>query len=230
MGDAIVVLLAWMVTILLVGGVLLLGLQRVFPDVDSQALSLPLTTLLLIVVCVGYVRWRYPGAERRLFGPAPLSWRAFGLGIGAGIAALLVIIIGMGTVLELLARAMRSQLPEVQETFREIARDRSAAPFLVVGSVFFAPVAEELFYRGLFFTALRRRMDLWPAMGLSAVLFGLSHLQTTLDGYLLVLLIIIPLGMFLAYIYERTRTLLVPIAAHAVFNLVQVVQLIEQVR
>jgi membrane protease YdiL (CAAX protease family) len=65
-------------------------------------------------------------------------------------------------------------------------------------------------------------------MGISAVLFGLSHLQTTLEGYLLVLLIIIPLGMFLAYLYERRGTLLVPILTHAVFNLVQVFELIRQ--
>ena len=226
--DAALVLLLWLVAIIFIGGALLYALTSVFPQAQSEALSLPLTALILIAICIGYVRRRYGDATRLLFGVRRPTWRDVGVGVAAGIAALVVIAFGIGQLLELIARALQTELPEVQENFREIAGDRAAAPWLVAGSVLVAPLAEELFYRGMLFPALRRRLPLWPAMGISALVWGLSHLQTTLEGYLLVLLIIIPLGLFLAYLYERRGTLLVPILAHAVFNLVQVFELIRQ--
>ena len=227
--DAIVVLVLWLIAIIFIGGAVLFALTQAFPQAQSEALSLPITAFILIVICVGYVRVRYGKAATRLLrGTHTPTLRDFGIGVAAGAAALAILAFGVGQLLEWLARAMQTELPEVQETFKELAADPTAAPWLVAGSVLVAPVAEELFYRGMLFPALRKRLPLWPAMGISAVLFGLSHLQTTLEGYLLVLLIIIPFGMFLAYVYERRGTLLVPILTHSIFNLVQVIELIRQ--
>lgn len=225
--DALLVLGIWFFAAFLVGGVALIVLQLVLPETSATALTLPVTLLTMIGVVVGYVRVFYGGATRRLLGPAPLSWKALGLGVITGVVAVIVFALGMSFLLSLIAQALRSDLPQVQETFREIAEDRAAAPLLVFGAVLVAPLAEELCFRGLLFPALRKRLPLWPAMGLSGLAFGATHVQTTLEGYLLVLLIIMPLGMFLAYAYERTRTLLVPVTAHALFNLVQVILLIR---
>lgn len=228
--DAIVVYFVWLVALILLGGLVLFALQRVVSEEMSQALLLPVTLLLLIGTTIGYVRLRHgPQAPALLFGQRRPTWRDAGLGILAGVGALVVLAYGLGTVLQLIAEAMQTELPDVQETFRQIAGDQAAAPLLVAGSVLFAPFAEELFFRGMVFGALRSRLDFWPAAGLSAGLWALTHLQTTLQGYLLVILIIAPLGMVLAWVYERRRTLLVPILVHAVFNLVQVFQLIDQV-
>ena len=226
--DSIVVLVLWLIAIIFIGGAILFALTQAFPQAQSEALSLPITAFILIVICVGYVRFRYgKDATPLLRGSRRPSLRDLGIGVAAGIAALVVMAWGVGQLLEMLARAMQTELPEVQETFKDLAADPSAAPWLVAGSVLVAPVAEELFYRGMLFPALRKRLPLWPAMGISATLFGLSHLQTTLEGYLLVLLIIIPFGMFLAYLYEKRGTLLVPILTHSIFNLVQVIELIR---
>lgn len=226
-GDAAFVMLIWFIVTVIIGGVLLQVLQSFMSETDAQAMVLPITASALVVVVLSYVAARYSGALRALFGPARPTPAALGIGIGSGIVALLLFALGLGTLLELIARALRSELPQVQETFQQIAQDQSAAPLLILGSVIVAPFAEELFYRGMLFSALRKRFDLWPAMGLSGLVFGLTHVQGSLEGYLLVLLIIMPLGMFLAYIYDRTRTLLVPITAHAIFNLVQVIFLIQ---
>lgn len=226
--DAIVVLLLWLIALVFIGGAVLFALTKAFPQAQSEALSLPITALFLIVICVGYVRIRYGReATALLRGSRRPSLRDLGIGAAGGIFALVVIAFGIGQVLEFLARAMQTELPEVQQSFKRLAADPAAAPWLAAGSVLVAPVAEELFYRGMLFSALRRRLPLWPAMGVSSSLWGLSHLQTTLEGYLLVLLIIIPLGFLLSYLYERRKTLLVPILAHAIFNLVQVIELIR---
>jgi uncharacterized protein len=225
--DAIVVLAVWLLAIIFIGSFAVFGLQRLFPATPPEAFNLAVTQLFLIVTVLAYVRVRYPDALPRLFGPVRPSSAAVLAGLGAGFVALVVFAFGLGNLLQLIANATQSELPEVQEGFRELATQESAAPLLVFGAVVIGPFAEELFYRGMLFPALRRRLPLWPAMGLSGVLFGISHLQTTLQGYLLVLIIIIPLGMFLAWIYERRGTLVVPVLAHAVFNLVQVVFLIR---
>ena len=225
--DAIAVLALWLLAIIFVGAFALLGLQRLFPGTPPEAFNLGVTQLFLIATVLIYVRVRYPGAVRRLFGPVRPSATAVFVGLGAGFIALVVFGFGFGNLLQLIANALETELPEVQEGFRELAQEETAAPLLVLGAVVIGPFAEELFYRGMLFSALRRRLPLWPAMGIGGVLFGLSHLQTTLEGYLMVLLIIIPLGMFFAWIYDRRGSLVVPVVAHAVFNLVQVVFLIR---
>lgn len=225
--DAIFTLIIWLIATIFIGAFVLAGLQQLFPGTPRDAFTLSVTHVFLIASVVLYVRVRYPGAVGRLFGPKRPGLTALFAGLGAGCIALVVFAFGLGNVLQWIANATQNELPEVQEGFRELAGQQTAAPLLVFGSVFIGPVGEELFYRGMLFPALRRKLPLWPAMGLSGVLFGISHLQTTLDGYLLVLIIIIPLGMFLAWMYERRQTLLVPVLAHAVFNLVQVMFLIR---
>lgn len=226
--DALYVLLLSTVAIYIIGGLILASVQGVLEPSQSEALALPLTSLILVGITTGYVRLRYKGATGLLFGTASPSWRAAGYGVAGGLAAVGVIALGLGTLLDLIVRSMGERLPEVQETFRQLAGNDEVAPALVLGAVAVAPVAEELLYRGMLFTAFRRRLALWPALGLSGLVFGMSHWETTLEGSLLVLLIVVPLGMFLAWLYERTGTLLVPILAHATFNLIQVIVLITQ--
>ena len=226
-GDAAFVLGIWFIVTVIIGGLLLQALERLTSETDAKAIVMPITLIALVLVVLVYVAARYPGAVRRLFGPARPSWTALGIGIVAGGVTWAVLTLGLGTLLQLIARALRSQLPQVQETYQQIAQDPSAAPLLIIGAVVVAPIAEELFYRGLLFSALRKRLDLWPAMGLSGLVFGFTHFQGSLEGSLLIVLIIMPLGMFLAFLYDRTRTLLVPVTVHAVFNLVNVLLLIQ---
>lgn len=75
-----------------------------------------------------------------------------------------------------------------------------------------APVAEELFFRGVVFTGLVQRMPLLPAAMLSAIVFGAAHL----DGWNFPSLFVIGIG--LAYLYYYSKTLWTNIAAHATIN------------
>jgi membrane protease YdiL (CAAX protease family) len=91
--------------------------------------------------------------------------------------------------------------------------------FAVLG-VTLVPFAEELFFRGFFFAGLRKRLPFLVAAGTSGVFFSLAHADPGL---------IIPftgVGVLLAYIYERTRSLYAPIGVHVLFNLVSFLILI----
>lgn len=75
-----------------------------------------------------------------------------------------------------------------------------------------APVSEEFFFRGMLYSALRERLGFPLAALISGVLFGVVH-AGPFNWPPLVLI-----GIMLAYIYERTRSLLAPMVAHAVHN------------
>ena len=83
----------------------------------------------------------------------------------------------------------------------------------LLGSVVFAPVFEELIFRGLLYGTLRTRLA-WPlAAAGSALVFALAH------GYGVVgFLSIVLSGMLWAWVYERTGSLLPAILAHVVNN------------
>jgi membrane protease YdiL (CAAX protease family) len=78
----------------------------------------------------------------------------------------------------------------------------------------FAPIGEEMFFRGFLYRALRKRFDVTPAVLISAAVFGLAHV------YPLVIPVIFVDGVILALIYEKRHSLLACMAAHAMNNLI----------
>lgn len=86
---------------------------------------------------------------------------------------------------------------------------------LWIGAASIAPVAEELFFRGILQNALvNLTQSRGAAIALAAVAFGVVHASQPDTIAALVFL-----GMLLGYAYERTGSLTVPIAIHAAFNL-----------
>jgi uncharacterized protein len=88
------------------------------------------------------------------------------------------------------------------------------AGFMVVA---LAPVAEEVFFRGFFYGALRSRYSVATAALIDGLVFGLIHWDFTAQG-----LEIVPplalLGVIFCLVYERTGSLFPVIALHAINN------------
>jgi membrane protease YdiL (CAAX protease family) len=78
-------------------------------------------------------------------------------------------------------------------------------------AVIAAPVFEEFLFRGLIFGGLRRSFGVWPATLASAGVFAILHPP-------LAIVPVFVLGVCAALVYERTRSLLAPMIAHAVYN------------
>lgn len=78
-----------------------------------------------------------------------------------------------------------------------------------------APIAEEFFFRGFFFTALRNWHGTPPAVVLTGLTFGAVHLGSAPVVYLVPLAF---LGMVLCWVYLRTRSLYPCIGLHLVNN------------
>jgi len=84
-----------------------------------------------------------------------------------------------------------------------------------------APFVEEVFFRGFVYGGLARRFGwVWGAIG-SGLLFGAAHIANA--GYVYVVPPIIGIGILFAWAYRYSRSLYTSIAAHFLFNLLQMI-------
>ena len=86
---------------------------------------------------------------------------------------------------------------------------------LVLGLL--AGTAEELFFRGFMQTRLRQRLGPWPAIGITALAFGLMHFDPLHTPLALLL------GLFLGWITELSGSIVPAMVVHVVNNAVWVV-------
>ncbi len=87
---------------------------------------------------------------------------------------------------------------------------------LVVYAVLFAPITEEILFRGFLLPPLVRWLGRWPAIWISAGVFGLLH------GAIAALIPLTGLGVILAWIRLRSRSLWPAIVLHLLNNVVAV--------
>jgi uncharacterized protein len=90
-----------------------------------------------------------------------------------------------------------------------------AAGFMVICV---APVAEEFFFRGFFYKALRSRYTVLVAAAIDGLLFGVIHYDFSGADALLILPPLGVLGFIFCLVYERTGSLYPVIALHALNN------------
>jgi membrane protease YdiL (CAAX protease family) len=134
--------------------------------------------------------------------------RALRVGIGWGVLAWLGAAVVTFAVVLLLERVGL----DPDEGIAERAIGLLEPWLVVVAVVVLAPIAEEVFFRGIAFNAwLRERGRRFAYIG-SAALFSVIHAS------LVSLLPIFLLGLAFAWAYRRTRSLAAPIAMHATFN------------
>ncbi len=87
-------------------------------------------------------------------------------------------------------------------------------PLVLLCTVVLGPIVEEVVFRGLVFTRLRRAMPLWSAALLSALLFGVMHGNPLWIAYAFCL------GCVLAFVYEKGGGLWASVFFHILFNFV----------
>ena len=111
---------------------------------------------------------------------------------------------------------------------RDLAGDPDDPAFYVraVAFVVGAPLAEELFFRGVLQRALTRRLGAVVGIVLGSVIFGVNHFQR-LDGpdLLALLTALTAFGVVLAVLVHRTGRLGPALVAHATFNAATMVAL-----
>jgi membrane protease YdiL (CAAX protease family) len=157
------------------------------------------------------------GAWARRFLAAAI---ASGAALGGNFVGQNLTIVAVGLVVGQQAAAdMVTQQEALTPVFRLLREFRAptdvAMLAVLVGIV--VPIGEEIFFRGLTYGALRRRLGRHVAVLASAVFFAAAHVQ------LVEFLPILILGLILAYLYEYTGSLVPGMIAHAVNNLAALV-------
>jgi membrane protease YdiL (CAAX protease family) len=111
-------------------------------------------------------------------------------------------------------------LPALESDYGDLVDAMTFGPpyMVFLYAVVFAPVVEEVINRGLVQGRVRRWLGPRPAIVISALVFALSHISLFAPGTYVQGLYAFILGIFLAWVYERRRHILVPIAAHVGFN------------
>jgi membrane protease YdiL (CAAX protease family) len=190
----------------------------------AEALDQPLMYLPLLLLV-----WRALLAPSglgfvRAFGlwPRPRSWSACLQATVALAAAGIVIDLGLGLLAEPLG--LSSHWTEWFDA--DLAWGAPAAVAVsLLGSIVFAPLFEELIFRGVLYGTLRGRLA-WPLAALgSALVFAVAH-GYGVAGFLSVFLS----GLLWAWVYERTGSLLPAMAAHVANNAGVAVTLIALLR
>jgi membrane protease YdiL (CAAX protease family) len=186
-------------------GALIMGAE--VPTLLGGAVLLIATQVSMLLVA-WFLVFR-PGALAALPSlPGPDAGGAIRAGLGWGLLAWLGATLASAAAVWLLERIGIEAEPQVAA--RAIA---TLEPWLVVlAVVILAPIAEEVFFRGVVFNAwLREGGRRWAYLGSSA-LFALIHISAV------ALVPLFVLGLALAWIYQRTGNLLAPIAMHATVN------------
>ena len=98
-----------------------------------------------------------------------------------------------------------------------VGAGRGSIPAILMEAAIWAPLFEELAFRGVLFAGLRKRLAFLPAALGSSLLFGISHGYDPIGQ-----LAIVWVGFVLCWLFERTRSLVPCLFAHAVFNAVQI--------
>jgi membrane protease YdiL (CAAX protease family) len=113
-----------------------------------------------------------------------------------------------------------SQAGIVEKVMAELSSQPKLFIFVALSAVIAAPVVEEILFRGAFFAALvTSPVGKWGAVLITAALFALMH--ATSDQWPIVGVLFF-MGIMLGLLMLRFGSLWVPIAAHALWNGIQV--------
>jgi uncharacterized protein len=111
--------------------------------------------------------------------------------------------------------------PDVDQTVtRDLGADQGTVGLVAAGFmvVVVAPFAEEFFFRGFFYRALRTRFPVLAAALIDGLVFGIIHFDFSGADALLIVPPLALLGFAFCLLYERTGTLFAPIALHSLNN------------
>ncbi len=199
---------------------LLFGLLQhwFFKNLSTNFYVLFQTTLLdiCIVILVFYMVRKQAGGWSDLGVRKPVSGFIKEIGVGFGgylaiVPAFFMVLVG----LILIASLMKYE-PPPHPLVGVFLEEEKKAPFLVVYSIllasFLGPFFEELFFRGFCYPIFKKRWGMGWGMVLSAFFFALIHHSGFAFWPIFVL------GIGLAYLYEKRKSLVAPIALHIIHN------------
>ncbi len=201
------------IAITLVAGIVL-TLVAVLFGADSSDLPTGVTILLTVAQDAAFIGAAIFVASTVM---RPRPWH-FGLrgtrvlpALGWTVLAYVALLLASALYVTLVGAESQDELPGLDVDGDVLAL--VAAAFLVT---VVAPIAEEFFFRGFVFGALRNWKGIWVGAALTGVIFGAIHIGSTPDNLLLPILMLF--GFILCLLYVKTGSLYPCMAFHAFNN------------
>lgn len=205
-------------------------LARAVPLIKNDNFRMILNTsvmdILAVVFIVYFAVHQYGGRIESLGINFKNFMRNVYIGLVGYLASLPVLAMAMAAIL--VTVKLTHYIPE-QQPVVEIFLKEEGVGFLVYTSIFAAilgPIIEELFFRAFMYRAFRKSIGAFWAVMITSALFAVLH--SNIVSFLPIMI----LGVLLAYLYEKTGTLVAPITVHMVHNLgmVMIVFLVKQLK
>ncbi|RDI37921.1 CPBP family intramembrane glutamic endopeptidase [Falsibacillus pallidus] len=92
-----------------------------------------------------------------------------------------------------------------------------AAPIVIFVSSVVGPILEEIVFRKIIFGSLYERFSFFPSALISSLIFGIAHFEP------IHIILYTAMGFTFAFLYIRTKRIIVPIVAHVTMNTIVVV-------
>ena len=188
---------------LIAGFVLLFGAT----SMDDTLLTSVAGLVALPVMWYLYIRDRGRGNREENDGKRAIPWWAYPVTVLLGIASN-QIITGVMNYLQVTQQFSN----EVQEGLL-----RGDVWVQVLGLGILVPVMEEILFRGLVYNRMKKYMSIRMAIFGSAAVFALYH------GNVVQILFAFPMGLLIIFLYEKWKSLSIPIVFHMAANLSTVI-------
>jgi len=173
--------------------------------------ALVLSELLILIVPLGYMLIKRVNIKS--FVGLDVKPKFIMLGLASGALLLFVDIIVSFALTTIFG--VSQAVEESNAMITELSASTSGL-IAVIAALTLAGVCEEFAFRGFLQSAINRRYSFIPAVVISAVAFGLFHL----DLQLVYTLSAIVAGLVLGYVYHRWNSYVVSAIAHSALNLV----------
>ena len=208
--GSVVAIISTSVALLLIGLVVAMtGRQDLGP---VEVLAAAASEVLIV-----YVVWRL-AVKRYTSG----GWAAVGVRAPMSVAALLLIPVillaslGFTALYELAVKSIGVEALVPEHVPSEMFGEGVLRVLTIVVVAVLIPFVEETFFRGFLFAGLAARFGVLTGLIVSAAVFSVAHADVK------VFIPIFVAGLLFGWAYHKTKTLWVPIAAHACQNLTAV--------
>ena len=184
-----------------ISGVMLLGFDPMAYTIELSIASAVLSTAVYIVIFVCRKKNFFAEVEIRSIKPIYFALMPI---FGGAMNFLMAVILSFISFPE-------AWVAEYDSVVSTIVGGDTVTTVLFI--VLIAPVFEEILFRGLIHTRLRRAIPMFGAMIASSWIFGATH------GVMIQLIYASLLGLLLAWIFEKSGSLIASILFHVGFNL-----------
>ncbi|MFH1395547.1 MAG: type II CAAX endopeptidase family protein, partial [Candidatus Omnitrophota bacterium] len=195
--------------------------SKIFPIVNNENFRMIFNTMVMNVTGISVVLYFVMKKYKQNIETVGLTSKSFMKSIFYAVVGY----IALGPILALIMTGtffvteLFHYKPQVQPIVQIFVKENNLTVlfFSTLFAGIFGPIAEETFFRGFMYSAIKKGVGIWGAMVITSAVFALLHAHAV--GFLPIM----ALGLLLAYLYEKTGSLTASITVHVMHNVAMVI-------